>query len=111
MIPAVAALDPATGSVLWTTKLGLGETGHGGVRSCIMDNNDLVCAGYVGETRPDFLFVADEGKPAVWRLASNGSLLSEKIFSVSGLGQVAKIRRDSTGFVLCSTGLRKHWRL
>ena len=48
MAPAVAALDPATGAVLWTKLLGEGQSGHGGVRSCIMDGEEIVCAGYVG---------------------------------------------------------------
>ena len=48
--------------------------------------------------------MADEGTPAVWRLDSQGNLLSEQIIEVEGMGQVAKIRKDaSSGFVLCST--------
>jgi hypothetical protein len=104
MVPAVVALDTNTGDVIWTTKLGQGQSGHGGVRSCIRDNNDIVCAGYVGNSEPGFQFVADEGTPAVWRLDSQGNLLSEQIIEVEGMGQVAKIRKDaSSGFVLCST--------
>ena len=52
MVPAVVGLDPSTGNVLWTSLLGQAHTGHGGVRSCIMDGEDIVCAGYVRETRP-----------------------------------------------------------
>ena len=44
----VAALDPVTGAVLWTKLLDEGQSGHGGVRSCIMDGEEIVCAGYVG---------------------------------------------------------------
>ena len=103
MVPAVMALDTA-GNTLWTTVLGQGQTGHGGVRSCIMDSADVVCAGYVGEATPGFKFVADGGSPAVWRLDSSGTIKTEKILSVEGMGQVAKIRKDKTsGFVLCST--------
>ena len=29
--PAVISLNPATGAVLWTTVLGVGKSGHGGV--------------------------------------------------------------------------------
>ena len=48
--------------------------------------------------------MADEGKPAVWRLASDGTVTKEQTLSISGMGQVAKIRNDATsGFVLCST--------
>merc|ERR550517_910527 len=105
MAPAVVALDPATGDVKWTTVLGQGQTGHGGVRSCIMDGQEIVCAGYVREQSGGFKFVADGGSPAVWRLDSSGNLLAEKILTVDGMGQVAKIRKDATsGFVLCSTG-------
>ena len=43
MAPAVAALDPATGAVLWTKLLGEGQSGHGGVRSCIMDGETVDC--------------------------------------------------------------------
>ena len=43
-MPAVVALNPSTGAVLWTKVLT--SSSHGGVRSCIMDNTDIVCAGY-----------------------------------------------------------------
>ena len=103
--PAVMALDKNTGSILWTTVLGQGQSKHGGVRSCIMDGQEIVCAGYVSSGQKGFLFVADDGKPAVWRLDSTGAVLSEKILSVEGLGQLAKIRADPAGgFVACSTG-------
>ena len=50
------------------------------------------------------MFVADEGKPVVWRLNSSGDVVTEKTLSIEGMGQVAKIRKDaSSGFVLCST--------
>ena len=73
-------------------------------RSCIMDNGDIVCAGYVGNGQSGFVFVADEGVPAVWRISSSGDLLTETFLEVEGMGQVAKIRKDiSSGFVVCST--------
>ena len=51
-----------------------------------------------------FVFVADEGRPVVWRLNSNGDLITEKTLNIEGMGQVAKIRKDATsGFVACST--------
>ena len=104
MVPGVVALDPNTGEVVWTTLLGQGQSGNGGVRSCIMDSQELVCAGYVGNSEPGFQFVADEGTPAVWRLDTEGNLLAEQILEVEGMGQVAKIRKDaSSGFVACST--------
>ena len=103
MAPAVIGLDTG-GNILWTTLLAQGQAGHGGVRSCIMDNTDLVCAGNVGEDTPGFKFVADVGSPTVWRLDTSGNIKMEKILSVEGMGQVAKIRKDKTsGFVLCST--------
>ena len=56
------------------------------------------------DTYLGFVFVADEGKPVVWRLSSDGTVTTEQTLSISGMGQVAKIRRDATsGFVLCST--------
>ena len=84
MAPAVVALNPSTGEVQWTTVLGQGQTGHGGVRSCIMDGQEIVCAGYVREQSGGFKFVADGGSPAVWRLDSSGNLLAEKILSLEG---------------------------
>ena len=40
----------------------------------------------------------------MWRLNSNGDVLTEKTLNIEGMGQVAKIRKDATsGFVLCST--------
>ena len=104
MVPGVVALEPATGEVVWTTMLGQGQSGNGGVRSCILDQTELVCAGYLGNAEPGFQFVADEGTPAVWRLDSQGNILAENMLEVEGMGQVAKVRKDaSSGFVLCST--------
>ena len=105
MVPGVVALEPATGEVVWTTMLGQGQSGNGGVRSCILDNNDVVCAGYVNEGSGGFKFVADAGTPAVWRLDSGGNLLAEKILSVEGeykylpvrLTCLAHLTRDGTG--------------
>jgi len=104
--PAVISLNPGTGAVGWTTVLGQGQSGHGGVRSCIMDGQEeIVCVGYLAYAEPGFKFVADEGRPAVWRLDSSGALLTENILSVEGTGQLAKIRADPAGgFVACSTG-------
>ena len=40
----------------------------------------------------------------MWRLNSNGDLVTEKTLNIEGAGQVAKIRKDATsGFVLCTT--------
>jgi len=103
-MPAVVALDKATGNTLWTTVLGSGTTKHGGVRSCIMDGQEIVCAGYANYDSTAFTFVADEGTPYVWRLDSSGNIVTEKALSVEGMGQVAKIRKDaSSGFIACST--------
>ena len=88
----------------YTPATGEGQSGHGGVRSCIMDNTDIVCVGYVQYSTTGFVFVADEAKPAVWRLDSNGNLLNETLVTVEGMGQLAKIRKDSSsGFIACST--------
>jgi len=103
-MPAVVALDKSTGNTLWTTVLGSGTSNHGGVRSCIMDGQDIVCAGYVNYEAWGFIFVADEGTPAVWRLDSSGNVVTEKTIAVEGMGQLAKIRKDaSSGFIACST--------
>ena len=100
---AVVALDKQTGAVLWTRVLGAAQAQHGGARSCVMDGADIVCAGYVRYGQTGFVFVADEGRPAVWRLNSAGDILTETFLEVEGMGQVAKIRKDAAGFVLCST--------
>lgn len=69
--------------------------------SVVMINSEK---GYVNNWEPGFVFVADEAQPAVWRLDSDGNLLTENYLSVEGLGQLAKIRRDiSNGFIACST--------
>merc|ERR1719400_1577281 len=103
--PAVISLNPGTGAVLWTTVLAQGQSGHWGVRSCIMDGQEIVCVGYLAYAEPGFKFVADEGRPAVWRLDASGGLITEKILTLEGVGQLAKIRADPAGgFVACSTG-------
>ena len=40
-----------------------------------------------------FVFVADEGQPAVWRLSSDGELITETILTSAGVGsgQLAKV--------------------
>ena len=86
MVPTVVSLEPATGEVKWSKALGVGQTGHGGVRSCIMDGTEIVCVGYVREQSGGFKFVAS-GSPVVWRLDSSGNLLSEKILSLEGKDQ------------------------
>merc|ERR1719220_2567740 len=104
-VPAVISLNPGSGAVGWTTVLGQGQSGHGGVRSCIMDGQEIVCVGYLAYAEPGFKFVADEGRPAVWRLDSSGGLITENILTLEGVGQLAKIRADPAGgFVACSTG-------
>ena len=49
-MPAVVALEPSTGAVMWTRVLT--SDNHGGVRSCVMDNTDIVCAGYRDYSSP-----------------------------------------------------------
>ena len=69
-----------------------------------MDNTYIVCVGYVQWWRTGFIFVADKANPVVWRLDSYGNLLTENFVKVEGLGQLAKIRKDSSsGFIACST--------
>ena len=103
MKPAVIALDVATGSVAWTKVLG-SQPKNGGVRGVIVDGGRIICTGYVNNDQPGFLFVADEGSPAVWELDTSGNLVTEKLLSVGSLGQGAKIRKDlSSGYVMTST--------
>ena len=91
--PAVLALDVATGNVVWTKVLN-SQPKHGGVRGLIVDGDKIICTGYVNNPSPGFQFVADDSKAAVWELTKTGTLTTEKILSISGLGQGAKIRKD-----------------
>merc|ERR1719228_2326000 len=102
MKAAVIALDAATGSVVWTKMLD-SKAGNGGARSVIMDGERIIATGYVNCGEAGFLFVCDEGKPAVWELDTAGNLVVEKVMSIEGAGQMAKIRKDTTGLVMAST--------
>ena len=105
MKPAVSALDVSTGNVLWT-KVVSSQSKHGGVRGIIVDGQRLICTGYVNSPEPGFLFVADDAKAVVWDLEkSTGKVLKEKLLNIDGLGQGAKIRKDSLsgGYVMAST--------
>ena len=96
-------LDVATGNVGWTTFLN-SQPRHGGVRGLIVDGSKIICTGYVNSPEPGFLFVADDSQAAVWELTKAGSLTREKILSIGGLGQGAKIRKDKTsGYIMTST--------
>merc|ERR1711892_1079125 len=103
MKAAVLALDVATGSVAWTKILD-SQAKHGAVRGLIVDGGRIICTGYVKNNQAGFLFVADEAKPAVWELDTAGNLVAEKLLSIDGLGQGAKIRKDLIGgYVMTST--------
>merc|ERR1719228_3238976 len=106
MKPAVLALSVADGSEAWRLVLDSG-TGHGGVRSVVLDGDDLLCTGYTDAQESGFQFVVDEGKAKVWKisLASNPGVLSaETTLSAESLTQGAKIRVDPRGgYVVCST--------
>merc|ERR1711872_857986 len=43
------------------------------------------------------------GKPVVWELDTAGNMVVEKVLSIEGAGQMAKIRKDTAGFVMAST--------
>jgi len=104
MKPAVVALDTATGGVAWTKVLD-SQSKNGGVRGVIVDGGRIICTGYVKNGIPGYQFVADDGAPAVWELDTDGNLVKEKVLSIDGLGQGAKIRKDlSSGYVMASTG-------
>ena len=51
----------------------------------------MILQNLTGDT--GFVFVADEGQPAVWRLSSAGELLTETILTSAGVGsgQLAKV--------------------
>ena len=101
--PAVLALDIETGNVSWTKVLN-SQPKHGGVRGLIVDGQRIICTGYVNNSSPGFKFVADEAKAVVWELTTTGNLIKENILNIVGLGQGAKIRKDSTsGYVMTST--------
>ena len=106
MTPAVIALDVATGSVVWT-KLLDSQPKNGGVRSLIVDGGRVICTGYVNYGQAGFVFVADEATPAVWELDTSGNLVTENLLSVAGLGQGAKIRKDTTGYIMTSTAWKE----
>lgn len=103
MKAAVIALDVATGTVAWT-KLLDSKNKNGGVRSVIVDGGRIISTGYVKCPEAGFLFVCDEGIPTVWELDTAGNLVTTKYLRVEGLGQGAKIRKDTTGYVMTSTG-------
>ena len=101
--PAVLALDVATGNVSWTKVLN-SQPKHGGVRGLIVDGQSIICTGYVNNSSPGFKFVADEAKAVIWELTKAGNLTKENLLNIEGLGQGAKIRKDSTsGYVMTST--------
>ena len=72
-----------------------------------MDGSNIVCVGYVGLPEPGFKFVADESRPAVWKLDSSGNVVSEEFPPIEGLGQLAKIRKvgdqSQLSFILTNT--------
>ena len=93
-----------TGNLVWTKVLSASQPNHGGARGVIVDGNRIICTGYVNSPTPGFQFVSDESTAAVWELDFNGNVVQEKLLSIGGLGQGAKIRKDlSSGYVLAST--------
>jgi len=103
---AVVALNAATGSVVWTRILPGGSgSGHGAARGIIADGEKLIATGYVDCAEPGFLFIADDSKPVAWRLDLSGQVEKTNVMAIDGLGQGAKIRKDSSsGYVMASTG-------
>jgi len=103
MKPAVIALDVSTGNKLWTKVLD-SKPKHGGVRSVIVDNGRVICTGYAMGQETGFLFINDEGSAVVWELDTSGNLVKEKVLSIEGVAQGAKIRKDATsGYIMTST--------
>ena len=105
MKPTAMALDAATGSFIGQKVLN-SHPRHGAIRGIIVDEERIICTGYVDNDQPGFLFVADGAKPAVWEFDKMGNLVKEKILNISGLGQGAKIRKDHStngGYIMTST--------
>jgi len=102
MKAVVIALDVASGNMLWT-KLLDSRPNNGGVRSVIMDGDRIIGTGYTNCPETGFLFVADGAEPMVWELTKSGNLVKESVLNVEGLGQGAKIRKDTSGFIVTST--------
>jgi len=104
MKPAVLALNVADGSEAWRVVLEPGS-GHGGVRSVVVDGEDLLCTGYTDAPDSGFQFVVDEGKAKVWKISTGGELKAETTLGVEELSQGAKIRVDGVngGYVVTST--------
>merc|ERR1719499_1263180 len=102
MKAVVIALDVASGNMLWT-KLLDSRPNNGGVRSVIMDGDRIIGTGYTNCRETGFLFVADGAEPMVWELTKSGNLVKESVLNVEGLGQGAKIRKDTSGFIVTST--------
>merc|ERR1719266_1812845 len=88
-----------------STKVLTSQPNHGGVRGIIVDGPRLICTGYVNSLRAGYYFVADDAQPAVWELDKyNGNVLKENLLYIEGLGQGAKIRKDSvSGYIMTST--------
>ena len=84
MKPTAMALDAATGSLIGQRVLD-SQPRHGAIRGIIVDEERIICTGYVDNEQPGFLFVADGAKPAVWEFDKMGNLVKEKILNIAGL--------------------------
>ena len=83
MKPTAMALDASTGSLIGQKVLD-SHPRHGAIRGIIVDEERIICTGYVDNDQPGFLFVADGAKPAVWEFDKMGNLVTEKILNIPG---------------------------
>lgn len=101
--PTLIALDASTGNEIWKKVLS-DKPRHGGIRSVIVDGGRIIATGYVNYAETaGFVFVAEEGTPAVWEFDASGNVVKENLLSIEGMGQGAKIRKDTVGYVMTST--------
>merc|ERR1711884_922819 len=82
---------------------GLWNANGNKMEPAVMDNGRIICTGYISNSEPGFVFVADEAQAVVWELDASGTLVKENILG-SQIPQGAKIRKvPSGGFVVAST--------
>jgi len=102
---SMVCLEIETGAIIWNTNID--HTGHGSVRGVILDGDSVVGTGYIGNSDPGFVFIADgdNAEAMAWRLDLNGALVDSKKLNIEGMSQGAKIRADPVhgGFVVVSS--------
>merc|ERR1712002_88149 len=97
------ALHVETGDVIWETKLD--HSGHGGIRSLLLDGDTIVATGYTGGTEGGCTFISEEGTAMAWKFDLQGNLITSQTIDIEGMSQGAKIRADPVrgGYLVAST--------